>query len=103
VKTTFSIPLNLLLYKFKMEPSSFPLFSLLPTELRLRIWAYAPTPRVVELEFREETTEWHAEGSMIPLLNTCREARSEAFKIVGLFPVLKCCLSRARTDEGEKC
>jgi hypothetical protein len=39
---------------------------------------------------------------MIPLLHTCREARSEAFKIVGLVPVLKCCLSRACIDEWEK-
>jgi hypothetical protein len=64
------------------KPTSFDLFTYLPTELRLKCWRYAsPLPRIIELSWPPEDNS--KARSLISrtgppaVLHACRESRSE--------------------------
>lgn len=65
---------------------SFARFPQLPTEIRLRIWAYAAPhrPRVIQVYYDIEKASWLAWkdgcGGLPPTVHVSREARSEALK-----------------------
>ncbi|KAK4444932.1 hypothetical protein QBC34DRAFT_307878 [Podospora aff. communis PSN243] len=56
----------------------FTLFSHLPTELRLQIWALSCHPRVVEVRYSEPQDKCLTATPPPPILSVCREARNEA-------------------------
>ncbi|KAI1437210.1 hypothetical protein GGR50DRAFT_120135 [Xylaria sp. CBS 124048] len=62
-------------------PASFVLFPLLPTELRLQIWRLSCHPRVVEVIYDQEHDRCTTAASLPPVLQACRESRSEASKL----------------------
>ncbi|GAB1316597.1 hypothetical protein MFIFM68171_06807 [Madurella fahalii] len=68
--------------------TSFPLFPLLPPELRLQIWRLVPQSRVITLSYlpspyaNDDTYTYHTPNTRPPrLLHICRESRAEGQKI----------------------
>lgn len=61
-------------------PHLFSLFHKLPAELRLMVWKFALTPRVVELRYCPSLTTCWTPCATPALLHVCREARIEALK-----------------------
>lgn len=68
--------------------TSFPLFPLLPPELRLQIWRLIPQSRVITLSYlpspyaNDDAYTYHTPNTRPPrLLHICRESRAEAEKI----------------------
>lgn len=54
----------------------FPLFSSLPAELRLKIYAQIlPSPRVVPIRFSRASSTYHTTEPPVALLHVCRESR----------------------------
>jgi hypothetical protein len=66
------------------DPTSFPQFPLLPTELRLRIWHLCLSPRVIEIKYHPKRCEYTARTTPPPLLHVNREARQEIQQIYTL-------------------
>ncbi|KAI8624510.1 hypothetical protein F5Y19DRAFT_312202 [Xylariaceae sp. FL1651] len=62
-------------------PTSFPLFTLLPTELRLQIWLLSCQPRVVEVSYNPVNDCCTTTASIPPVLHTCHQSRSEALRV----------------------
>jgi len=63
------------------QSQTFTLFPSLPTELRLKIWAYAqPDSRVLRIHHDENIDSWVAFTNPIALMRTCRESREVMLK-----------------------
>ncbi|KAI0393005.1 hypothetical protein F5Y17DRAFT_331836 [Xylariaceae sp. FL0594] len=62
------------------SPTSFTLFSSLPTELRLHIWVLSCEGRVVQVSYDPEQDRCTSPTSVPPILQVCRESRSEALR-----------------------
>ncbi|KAI0020581.1 hypothetical protein F4780DRAFT_366516 [Xylariomycetidae sp. FL0641] len=61
--------------------SSFPLFSLLPAELRLDIWRLSCHPRTVEVLYDSQSDRCTTTATPPAVLHACHESRSEALRI----------------------
>ncbi|KAI1386178.1 uncharacterized protein F4822DRAFT_431052 [Hypoxylon trugodes] len=61
--------------------TSFTLFSLLPTELRLHIWRHTCHPRVVEVSYDNQEDRCTTLTAPPAVLHVCRESRFEALRI----------------------
>ncbi|KAH8596937.1 hypothetical protein B0O99DRAFT_671033 [Bisporella sp. PMI_857] len=64
----------------------FHLFPKLPAEMRLKIWKFAPKPRIIQIQFTSRETEklsetnppsWRLVADIPAILQTCHEARKE--------------------------
>ncbi|TAQ91607.1 hypothetical protein B7494_g128 [Chlorociboria aeruginascens] len=69
--------------------STFPLFPTLAAELRLKIWQYACSPRVVEVrnipdEQSDITARYVSSNRPPTILHVCHESRQEALKVYHL-------------------
>ncbi|KAL7627447.1 hypothetical protein AAE478_001640 [Parahypoxylon ruwenzoriense] len=60
---------------------SFPLFSLLPTELRFQIWRHTCQPRVVEVLYDSQNDRCTSSTAPPAILHACQEARFEALRV----------------------
>ena len=76
--------------------TTFPLFPLLPAELRLKIWAFSFVPRTVELHARRthyanddhgDTPRWRSHSLNPPALSVNPEARAAALEHYIAFPL----------------
>ncbi|KAI2636893.1 hypothetical protein GGS26DRAFT_458778 [Hypomontagnella submonticulosa] len=63
------------------DPNSFPLFALLPTELRLQIWRQSCHERVVEVLYDGEEDRCSSSTAPPAILHTCHESRFEALRM----------------------
>ncbi|OTB00079.1 hypothetical protein M426DRAFT_43129, partial [Hypoxylon sp. CI-4A] len=62
----------------------FPLFSYLPTELRLQIWRHSCHARVVDVVYDGHDDRCVSTSAPPSILHTCRESRHEALRIYKL-------------------
>ncbi|OTA58389.1 hypothetical protein K449DRAFT_123820 [Hypoxylon sp. EC38] len=63
------------------DQSSFTIFSLLPTELRLQIWRHSCHSRVVEVIYDTQNDRCTSSTAPPATLHACRESRFEALRI----------------------
>jgi len=67
-----------------LSPVTFPLFSSLPKELRLKIWSLLPPPpRVVRAHYCHKTGRLKPLSPPPTLLITCSESRAELLGLMG--------------------
>lgn len=64
--------------------TTFTIFSLLPSELRCKIWASACYPRILTVTYSSLTSSFHSSTPTPTLLSVSRESRSEALRIYTL-------------------
>jgi hypothetical protein len=70
-----------------MDLDSFPLFKLLPSEIRILIWEYSMTPGTVYTKpVGNSFIESHRKQANPPLLRVCHESRSVALSHYQLVP-----------------
>lgn len=67
-----------------MDFSTFLLFSHLPAELRIKIWAYACQPRNVSLSYLPASDKIESRAAVPAILHANRESRYEALRMYSL-------------------